>query len=92
MPRPARGVMAALEQKGFAKRESDHTYFHLWVSGKKTPIFTKVSHGEKEIGDRLLGMMARQIKLSAKQFRDLLDCPLTAEQLIKLLKSAGHIE
>ena len=92
MAKPARDVMNALAQKGFRKRETDHTFFHLWVSGKKTPIYTKVSHGEREIGDRLLGIMARQLKLTAKQFRELVECPLTAEQLVQHLRSGKHIE
>ena len=47
MPKAAREVMAALAKKGFKKTENDHAFFHLWVGGKKTPIYTKVSHGEK---------------------------------------------
>src|SRR5205823_4623038 len=51
----------------------------LWVDGKKTRIYTKVSHGEKEIPDNLLGAMARQLNLNKKQFLELVDCPLTRE-------------
>lgn len=91
MPKPARDVMAALAQKGFGKKENDHTFFHLWVGGKKTPIYTKVSHGEKEIHDKLLGMMARQLRLSGKQFRELVACPFTAEDLVQHLRAGGHI-
>lgn len=91
MPKAAREVMAALEQKGFQKKENDHTFFHLWVAGRKTAIYTKISHGEKEIGDKLLGMMARQLKLTAKQFRELVECPLSRDQLIQHLRAAGHI-
>src|SRR5690606_28100550 len=61
MPRPAKSVAAGLRQKGFQPRENDHTFYHLYVSGKKTIISTKISHGEKEIGDKLLGVMARQV-------------------------------
>ncbi len=91
MPKPAREVMASLKQKGFRKKENDHSFFHLWVAEKKTTIYTKVSHGEKEIHDRLLGMMARQLKLSSKQFRDLVECPFTADQLVEHLRNGGHI-
>ena len=91
MPRSAREVTTALLQKGFRKRHNDHAFFHLWVAGQKTPILTKVSHGEKEIGDGLLGRMARQLRLTGKQFRELIDCSLTGEQLIRLLQDNGHI-
>jgi hypothetical protein len=49
MPRPARDIASALQQKGFRKKENDHTFFHLWVDDKKTAVFTKLSHGEREV-------------------------------------------
>ncbi len=91
MPKAARDVMAALEQKGFHKKKNDHTFFHLWVGGRKTSIYTKVGHGEKEIRDRLLGIMARQLRLSGKQFRELVECPFTADHLAQHLRAGGHI-
>ena len=66
MPRPAREVASALLAKGFLKKENDHSFFTLWVDGKKTIIHTKISHGEKEIGDSLLGTMARQLGLTRR--------------------------
>src|SRR4051794_18209364 len=91
MPRPARDVMAGLERKGFAKKENDHTFFHLWVDDKKTRVYTKVSHGEKEIPDNLLGAMARQLNLNKKQFLELVDCPLTREAYVASLRTAGIV-
>lgn len=35
--------------------------------------------------------MARQVKLNRKQFLDLIDCPLSSEGYIDLLRAAGHI-
>lgn len=89
MPRPANDVASGLCKKGFESRENDHTFFHLYVDGRKSIIFTKISHGEKEIGDRLLAMMARQLRLSRKQFLDLIDCPLAKTQYVSLLRNAG---
>jgi hypothetical protein len=91
MPRPARDIAAALQQKGFKRKENDHTFFHLWVAGKKTMIFTKLSHGERELPDSLLSAMARQVKLNRKQFFDLVDCPLSSQNYINLLRTTGHI-
>lgn len=67
MPKAAKDVAAGLERKGFQLRDNDHSFYHLYVDGKKTMIFTKISHGEKEIHDSLLGAMARQVKLNRKQ-------------------------
>ena len=91
MPRDAKDIGAGLEKKGFIRRSNDHIFYHLIVNGKKTVINTKISHGEKEIGDRLLGMMARQLHLNRRDFLDLVDCPLTQDDYLKMLRQAGHI-
>ncbi len=91
MPRTAKDVSSALERKGFERRESKDAYFHLWVNGKKTPIFTKMSQGEREIHDGLLGAMARQVRLRKAQFDDLIECPLSKEDYVGILREEGHI-
>lgn len=92
MPKDAKDIAAGLVKKGFAPREGDHAFYHLVVNGKKTIISTKISHGEKEIRDKLLGIMARQLKLSKRDFINLVDCPLTAEEYLAMLRQARHIE
>ena len=91
MPKPAKDVAAGLLRKGFVSKENDHTFYQLFVDGKKTIVSTKISHGEKEIFDPLLGMMARQLKLTRRQFNDLVDCPLEFEEYVKLLRASGHV-
>ena len=91
MPKGARVVIAGLERKGFQRRENDHTFLQLWMAGRKTAIYTKVSHGEKEIGDKLLGAMARQICLTRRQLLELVDCSMSAEDYIHVLRADGHI-
>src|SRR5579871_2178995 len=92
MPKDARQVGNGLQRKGFTSRQGDHTYFHFCVNGKKTKIYTKISHGENEIGDRLLGMMARQLRLSKRDFLELVDCPLSLDEYQRVLRQGGHIE
>lgn len=91
MPKKARDVIAGLTQKGFQAKENDHTFLHLFVDGRKTAVYTKVSHGEKEIGDKLLGLMARQIRLSRREFLDLIECPLSHDAYIVLLRNKGVV-
>jgi hypothetical protein len=91
MPRAAREIESALLKKGFQRRESKDAYFHLWVDGKKTMVFTKMSQGEKEVHDGLLGAMARQLKLTKQQLVELVDCPLSLEEYAAILRRAGHI-
>jgi hypothetical protein len=91
MTKSAKDIAAGLLKKGFVARESDHTFYQLSVDGRKTVINTKISHGEKEIGDPLLGIMARQLRLSKRSFLELVDCPLSLLEYIRLLRENGHI-
>jgi hypothetical protein len=46
-----REVKAALVRKGFAEESKrDHLYYFFLNEGKKTRIYTKISHGETDIG------------------------------------------
>ena len=90
MPKPRRAVMAALERKGFVASEGDNTYYiYHTADGRKTLAKTKVSHSGKDIADPILGMMARQCKLTAPQFRNLVDCPLSREAYETILRNQG---
>ena len=91
MPRDAKKVAANLTSKGFTTLESDHTFYRLFVDGKNTGIRTKISHGEKEIHDGLLAQMAKQTKLIKKEFLELVDCPLTFERYLELLRNRDHL-
>ena len=81
MNRPRRDIEASLLAKGFQKREGDHHYFVYWTSdGRKSPLFTKTSHNMRDIGDELLGRMAKQCGITKKEFLQLVDCPMSRAQ------------
>lgn len=83
-------IDSALQRKGFVKDEGDHSYYIYWnISGKKTIRKTKMSHGtsHKEIGDPLLGQMARQLGLTKKDFLQLVDCTIDQEMYEKIVFS-----
>jgi hypothetical protein len=90
-PRRVRDIEASLQRKGFHKMQGDHHYFHLYVNGKKTAIFTKTSHGIKEYGGQLLKSMAWQLRLSTAELYRLVDCPMSEEEYISLLREKGEI-
>ncbi|RYH48359.1 MAG: hypothetical protein EON54_16105 [Alcaligenaceae bacterium] len=93
MPRKQGDVEKSLVLKGFAPAAGDHNYFHYHsLVGKKTRVFTKTSHGAREISDSLLSLMARQCKLSNKDFGRLIDCPLDRATYEKLLIEQGMVE
>jgi len=81
----------ALEAKGFRPYETHHTFYILYVDGKKTSIRTRISHGISEYGDTLLGHVRRQLGLTSKELQDLVECPLSGESYVALLKERGKI-
>ncbi|WP_088318833.1 hypothetical protein [Kineosporia sp. R_H_3] len=73
-------VQAALTSKGMTADESSHhKMLRLEVAGT-TKVVTRISHGMKEIDEHLGALMAKQCFLHLKEFWDLVDCPLSAEQ------------
>jgi predicted RNA binding protein YcfA (HicA-like mRNA interferase family) len=93
MPRKQNDVEKSLKSKGFQQREGDHNYFNYYSkAGKKTAVFTKTSHGAREIDDNLLGQMARQCKLSRADFERLIDCPLDRDSYEVKLIAQGAVE
>jgi len=93
VPQRARDVDGALKTKGFKEKpKRDHIYYFFYYKGKKTHIFTKISHGENEIHDKNCSSMARQIKLNNAQFRDFVSCPLTPEQYLKFLLDSEYLK
>ncbi len=84
-------IIKGLLKKGFIRKDSDHVYLHYYTLKKeKTRIFTKVSHGSKEYGNKMLCLMARQLKLSLPEFIDLIDCPMGQKEYEKKLKEKGR--
>lgn len=93
MPRKQREVQRSLLDKGFRAKEGDHSFYLYWSTvGKKTAVFTKTSHGAREIGESLLGRMARQCKLSRADFDRLVDCPLSRDAYEAKLIASGDVE
>jgi hypothetical protein len=94
VPKKARDVEAALKQKGFEpgeKKRRDHLFFFFYYNGKKSNIFTKMSHGESEIHHKNCAFMAKNIKLSNPQFNEFVDCNLTGEAYLKFLVDSKHL-
>ena len=75
-------IEAGLERKGFQESNNKHRYYHLYVNGKKE-AGTYLRHGKnQEIGSKLLGLMAKELGLSVKDFVDLVKCPLSTEEYL----------
>ncbi len=93
MPRKQDDVEKSLLKKGFLSGGGDHNFFFYHSkAGKKTIVRTKTSHGGKDIDDNLLSLMAGQCKLTNKDFRLLIDCPLSRDDYEVKLIAAGAVE
>ena len=93
MARKPNDVEKSLEKKGFQRKEGDHHYFNDYTkAAKKTQVFTKTSHGLKELDDSLLGMMSRQCRLTRQDFDRLIDCPLDRGGYERKLIEVGAVE
>lgn len=82
-------IEAALQKKGFLKENKDHHYYTFYSENKKTAIFTKISYGSeyKTYGQTLLSKMSKQLKLSNKELLDLIDCDISGERYLEILKN-----
>lgn len=85
--RKAREIKEGLTKKGFITVQRDHTYLFFSVGGRKSGIHTKISHGNKEYGDNILSLIARQLRITTKQLDDLLDCPMSYEDHLAILRT-----
>ena len=99
MPLERNDIESALKEKGFemsTKKGRDHRYYHFWYKGKRTPIFTKISTGTRyrTIADGGVGgvnKMARSLKLSQQQFKELVRCPFKEKHYIAHLLDKKHM-
>lgn len=91
----AASLRAALKVKGFEKtRNTTDELYYLYCDGRKTSVFTKVSHGRGEdLRDVLIQKVKKQLGLQTTQeLTDFVECPLTLQMYTKLLKERGRIK
>lgn len=88
-------VYKNLKKKGFVDattKSDDHLYLEFSFEGKKY-FKTKLSHGsKKDLDSFLIKQMSTQCKLSKEDFADLVNCPLSQEDYIKILKEKGILD
>jgi len=94
MPRDRADVVAALTSKGFVpdnKKGRDHDWYFFKYPDLIRSIGTYVSRGTdcRELSDRLLGKMSRQLQLTRPQFDSLVDCSMDEPKYVAVLRSLG---
>ena len=85
-------IANSLLKKGFEEKQSSHTRFTFFIDGKKTSIYTFISHGKKEISDERMHKMAKQLRLSHKQFCELVDCSMNGQALREFYLDEGIVK
>lgn len=93
MPLDRADIEAALTKKGFTERpDGDHRYYRLFVDGKYTGILTKTSRGSKykTLSDGLVAAMAKQLGLTNKQFRELVECTMSGDAYLATVRASGR--
>lgn len=86
----ARELEEALKSHGFLlDRSTSDKVYYLWHGGKKTSVFSKVSHGRGEVlGHRLMAMVQRELRLdSQSQLREFLEDTMDSRAYIAFLKA-----
>ena len=91
-PKKTVQIASALQSKGFRPSNRHHTYYILYVNGRKTSVRTKVSHGIREYGKSLLGQMSKQLGVSRRQLDRLIECPMSEEEYVSLLIRNNRIK
>jgi hypothetical protein len=94
-PRKPLNIEKALLKKGFIKEsDSHHHYYYLTINGKKTDLYTYLSHGKnsKDYGVNLMNKVKKQLRFLDTQKAELfLDCPMTQGQYIEMLRELDAI-
>lgn len=90
--KPRSLIEESLKKKGFEVEQSgrDHRFYYFYYNGKKTGVRTKISTGSgyKDYSDSLLGTIKKQLCFpSRRHLDDFINCPLTLEDYIDILKT-----
>ena len=70
---------------GYERRMGRHQIYILRLSGKQVAR-TLISHGVREIGDDLMGVMAQQMGITLAQLKKLIAGEMSREEYYRLLR------
>ncbi len=85
MPVSARLLDGILLNKlGFTRRDSHHVFYELRIQGQLARR-TKISHSARDLSDKLLSAIARQIGVTRQQLLDIIACHIDRDGYLRLL-------
>lgn len=76
---------------GLKIRSTSHCYGWLVVNNRKI-LRVHYSHGKGDIPEKVTQKIRGQLKLTTHDFRALIDCSLTLEDYLEILKSKNLVE
>lgn len=81
-------VHAALTSKVASRvAHRKHVYYSILDTDGTVLGETHISHGNKDIGDANIGRMARQINIPGPVFRSFIECTVSGDDLLTLLRN-----
>ena len=85
-------LRSALNSKGetIEDRSRHHIFFFVEIEGKQYRA-TKMSHGARgQISNALLSVMAHQMRLTTKELKQFVKCPLSRIGWLELWQERGY--
>ena len=92
--RPSKKIERACIKIGFSLDISKH-HRVLTYKGKdkrEALVYTYLSHGNQDYGDKLLSEVAHQVHLTKKELLRFIDGEMTSEEYEQILRTKGLIE
>jgi hypothetical protein len=86
-----REAQTLFSKLGLEVRSSHHKSATLYYEGKAI-IRTRISHGRGDIPASIVAKMRSQLKVTEAQMAALVECSMTYEDYIRLLRDKGLIE
>ena len=94
MVRDPRKVRQNLLKKGFVEVQgAKHVFYDFTPDGALTEIRTFMSRNNQDLNNTLLSAMKNQLGFdSMRDFLDLIDCPMSEEDYIRILKGKNLLK
>jgi len=92
MVRDPKKVRQNLLKKGFIEYQRTKHIFYIFVCDGVEICETFMSRNNQDLDDYLLSKMKDQLYLDKRSFLDLIDCPLSEEDYIKILQDKDIIK
>jgi len=92
MVKDPREVKQNLQRKGFKEKQGAKHILYIFMHKNKKICETHMSRNDQDLNDYLIGKMSKQLYLNKKDFIRLIDCPMSEEEYIKILKDKDILE